>query len=64
MLKSIRVARRGLKKSGGKIELKYEERLKRIPLMTRKNALMRELNDNIDYENVVVIQISLCLQVK
>ena len=32
--------------------------------MTRKNALMRELNDNIDYENVVVIQISLCLQVK
>ena len=64
MLKSIRVPPRGLKKSGGKIELKYEERLKRIPLMTRKNALMRELNDNIDYENVVVIQISLCLQVK
>ena len=39
--------------------------LKRILMITRKNNLsMRKLNDNIDHNNVVIIWISLCLQMK
>ena len=49
---------------GGKTKLKYDEQLKRILMMTRKNNVgMTELNI-IDHKNVVIIWISLCLQMK
>ena len=52
----IRVSPRDMKKIVGKTTVKYNERLKRILLMTRKNNVaMRELNDNIDHKNVVII---------
>ena len=36
--------------------LKYDERLRRIPMMTRKNNIvMRGPNDNINHKNVVII---------
>ena len=54
-----------LEKLGGKPKLKYKERLKRILMMTRKNnVVIRELNNNIDHKNVVIIWVSLCLQIK
>ena len=41
---------------GGKTKLKYEEPIKRILMMTRKNNVaMRESNDTIDHKNVVII---------
>ena len=37
----------------------------KIKIYTRNNKVaMRELNDNIDYNNVVIIWFSLCLQMK
>ena len=43
-------------KSSGKPNLKYDKRLKRMPMMTKKNNVaVRELNDNINHKNVVVI---------
>ena len=30
----------------------------------KKNATMREWNDNIDHKNMVIIWMSLCLQMK
>ena len=45
-----------MKKVVGKTTVKYNERLKMILLMTRKNNVaMRELNDNIDHKNLVII---------
>ena len=39
--------------------MKYGERLKRIPMMTRRNNVgMRESNDNIDNKNIVITWIS------
>ena len=33
---------------------KYDEQLKKIPMMTRRNnVVMRESNDNIDHKNMV-----------
>ena len=56
VLVSIRVPLRGIKKSPWKNKLKYDERLKRVPMMIRKNNVaMKESNDNIDHKNVVII---------
>ena len=44
------------KKISGKTKLKYDKRLKRTPMITRKNNVAkRESNDNIDHKNVVII---------
>ena len=40
-----------------KTKLKYDERLKRTPMMIKNNVAMRESNDNIDHKNVVIILI-------
>ena len=56
VLISIRVPQRYKKKISGRTKLKYDEGLKSIPTMTRKNNVaMRESNDNIDYKNVIII---------
>ena len=53
-------APRGIRKSGGKIWLTYEERLKRIEVMIRKNneRINERVNNNINHSNGVIIQIS------
>ena len=45
--------------------LKCDERLKRIPIMTRiNNVAMRESNDNIDHNKMVITWISFADEVK
>lgn len=37
-------------------KLKYDEQLKKIPIITRKNNIaVRDSNDNINHKNVVII---------
>ena len=44
---------------GGETKLRYNELLKQLLMMAIKNNVaMRELNDNINHENVVIILIS------
>ena len=40
-------------KTSGKTWLTYEERLKRIKMITRKNN--ERINDDIDHNNVIII---------
>ena len=47
---------RGIEKNCLENKLKSEEQLKRILMMTKKNAAIRIFNDNIDH-NVVIIWI-------
>ena len=45
--------------------MKYDGRLKRIPMMTRRNNVaMRESNDNIDHKKMVITWISFADEVK
>ena len=46
-------APRGIRKTGGKIWLTYEERLKRTEMMIRKNN--ERINNDIDHNNGVII---------
>ena len=51
---------RGIRKSGGEIWLTYEERLKQIEMMIRKNNerinnVNERINNNIDHNNGVII---------
>ena len=50
-------APRGIRKTGGKIWLTYEERLKRIEMMIRKNneRINERINNDIDHNNGVII---------
>ena len=50
-------APRGIRKKGGKIWLTYEERLKRIEMMIRKNneKINERINNDIDHNNGVII---------
>ena len=50
-------APRGIRKTGGKIWLTYEERLKRIEMMIRKNneKINERINNDIDHNNGVII---------
>ena len=56
-------APRSIRKTGGKIWLTYEERLKRIEMMLRKNneRINERINNDIDQNNGVNIKISSCL---
>ena len=53
-------------KLAGKLtwNLEYDERLKRIPMMTRRNVSMREANDNNDHKNMIINWISFEDEVK
>ena len=55
-------APRSIRKTGGKIWLTYEERLKRIEMMLRKNneRINERINNDIDQNNGVTIKISSC----
>ena len=48
---------RGIRKSGGEIWLAYEEWLKRIEIMIRKNneRVNERINNNVDHNNGVII---------
>ena len=50
-------ARRGIRKTGGRIWLTYEERLKRIEMLIRKNneKINERINNDIDHNNGVII---------
>ena len=50
-------APRGIRKTGGKIWLTYEERLKRIEKMIRKNneRINERISNNINHNNGVII---------
>ena len=54
------------KKIAGKLtkNLKHDEQLKKIPMMTRKNNVMRESNDNIDHKSMVTTWICFADEVK
>ena len=54
------------KKIAGKLtkNLKHDEQLKKIPMMTRRNNVMSESNDNIDYKNMVTTWIGFADEVK
>ena len=65
MFISNRVPLEVWEKIGGKTKLKYEEPIKRILMMTRKNNVaMRESNDNIDHKNMIIIWISFADEAK
>ena len=53
-------APRGIRKTGEKIWLTYEERLKRIEMMLRKKneRINERINNDIDQNNGVTIKIS------
>ena len=48
---------RGIRKTGGKIWLTYEERLERIEMMKRTNneKLNDRINNDIDHNNGIII---------
>ena len=48
---------RGIRKTGGKIWLTYEERLKQTEMMIRKNneRINERINNDIDHNNGVII---------
>ena len=50
-------APRGIRKTGAKIWLAYEERLKRIEMMIRKNneRINEGINNDVDHNNGVII---------
>ena len=50
-------APRGIRKTGGKTWLTYEERLKRTEMMIRKNneRINERINNDIDHNNGVII---------
>ena len=50
-------APRGIRKTGVKIWLTYEKRLKRIEMMIRKNneRINERINNDIDHNNGVII---------
>ena len=50
-------ATRGIRKTGGKIWLTYEEQLKRIEMTIRKNneKINDRINNDIDHNNGVII---------
>ena len=50
-------APRGIRKTGGKIWLAYEERLKRTEMIIRKNneKINERINNDIDHNNGVII---------
>ena len=51
MLISIRVPATSIRRKGAKTKIKYDERLKRILMTTRKNKVaMRKLKSNISQE--------------
>ena len=57
MIKVVVAAPRGIRKTGGKIWLTYEERLKRIEMMIRKynEKINEKINNYIDHNNGVTI---------
>ena len=50
-------ASRGIRKTGGKIWLTYEERFKQTEVMIRKNndRINERINNDIDHNNGVII---------